>query len=80
MKLHGRITFFGEYLLKENLSYCLCIKSKLFLSRTKSEIQISFVLRCVSSNPFLRDRGELPDTRFFSVLGWNSIHGIVKQK
>lgn len=32
MKLHGRITFFGEYLLKDNLSYCLCIKSKLFLS------------------------------------------------
>lgn len=32
MKLHGRITFFGEYLLKENLSYCLCIKSKLFLT------------------------------------------------
>lgn len=32
MKLHGRITVFGEYLLNENLSYCLSIKSKLFLS------------------------------------------------
>ena len=32
MKLHGRITVFGEYLLKENLSYCLCLKSSLFLS------------------------------------------------
>ncbi len=35
MKLHGRITVFGEYLLKDNLSYCLCIKSKLFLSNDK---------------------------------------------
>jgi hypothetical protein len=32
MKLHGRITFFGEHLIKQNLTHCLCVKSKLYLS------------------------------------------------
>ena len=40
MKLHGRITVFGEYLQKDNLSYCACIKSKLFLSNYEDDSAI----------------------------------------
>jgi len=37
MKLHGRITLFGEYLSRNNLSYCCSLKSKLFLSNDEHE-------------------------------------------
>jgi len=72
MKLHGRITFFGEYLLKENLSYCLCIKSKLFLSNEEQYESIKHptysnskdktipMLQSLGVNSFSKIYGNLP--------------------
>lgn len=60
MKLHGRITVFGEYLLRENLSYCYCIKSKLFLSNSDTDsnfVHPTYEQGRDETIPLLRDAG-----------------------
>lgn len=62
MKLYGRITVFGEYLLKENLSYCYCIKSKLFLSNSSADsgfVHPSYDQDKDGTVPFLKNAGVL---------------------
>jgi len=69
MKLHGRITFFGEHLLKNNQSYCLCIKSKLFLSNEQQYDKIG------NSNYSKDKDGTIPSLISMGISNFSNIYG-----
>lgn len=69
MKLHGRITVFGEYLLKDNLSYSLCLKSNLFLSNEDKDSK--FIHSVYDST---KDK-TIPLLKSLGVINFSKIYG-----
>lgn len=69
MKLHGRITFFGEHLLKDNLSYCLCVKSKLFLSNDKK-------YKIIGDHNYSQEKDDtIPALNRLGINNFSSVYG-----
>lgn len=59
MKLHGRITVFGEYLVKNKYSYSLCLKSHNYLSNDINESKYIHKDYCISKDLSLNELNKL---------------------
>lgn len=59
MKLHGRITVFGEYLVKNKYSYCLCLKSQRYLSNNINDNTNVHKEYCISKDLSLYELNKL---------------------